>query len=120
MMNVQKNSRPAGTEATENAKPEKILREHYTTNLTKKQALFACTFVMVALIIVGFIFPTEKTELVPVEHKVRQGETLDSIALHYDDPNDDIVWQEYRAWVHEHNESGFIYPGDTVIVGVAK
>lgn len=54
-------------------------------------------------------------EYIPVEHKVRSGETLWSIAKEY--KPDDITMQEYMAWVYEQNgHGGNIYPGDVVIM----
>lgn len=57
-------------------------------------------------------------EYVPIEHHVRRGETLWSIAKQY--KPDDITMQEYMAWVYEQNgHSGDIYPGDVVIMAEA-
>jgi LysM repeat protein len=54
-------------------------------------------------------------EYVPIEHHVRRGETLWSIAKQY--KPDDITMQEYMAWVYEQNgHGGNIYPGDVVIM----
>jgi LysM repeat protein len=54
-------------------------------------------------------------EYVPIEHHVRRGETLWSIAQQY--KPDDITMQEYMAWVYEQNgHGGNIYPGDVVIM----
>ena len=54
-------------------------------------------------------------EYVPIEHHVRHGETLWSIAKQY--KPDDITMQEYMAWVYEQNgHDGNIYPGDVVIM----
>lgn len=113
----QKNSRPAGTGTTVNAKPEKILHKHYTTNPAKKQAIFASIFVGVALFIV--LMQTNKTpELTPIQHKVKSGETLWSISMQYKPC--EMTMDEYMSFVYKNNESALIFPGDTVIVGVAK
>jgi nucleoid-associated protein YgaU len=54
-------------------------------------------------------------EYVPIEHHVRRGETLWSIAKQY--KPDDITMDEYMAWVYEQNgHGGNIYPGDVVIM----
>lgn len=116
-MKKQKNSRPAGTGTAENAKPEKILHKHYTTNPAKKQAIFASIFVGVALFIV--LMQTNKTpELTPIQHKVKSGETLWSISMQYKPC--EMTMDEYMSFVYKNNESALIFPGDTVIVGVAK
>lgn len=118
MLKEQKNSRPAGTGTTENAKPEKILRKHYTTNRAKKQALFACLVCGIILTVSVFAFSCDKTELVPAEYKVTYGDTLWSIAEKY--KPDGVTMNEYMGFVYKHNKGGLIYPGDIVIVGVAK
>lgn len=117
-MREQKNSRPAGTGTAENAKPEKILRKHYTTNRAKKQVLFAGVACVIVLTISTLAFSCSKTELVPTEYKVTYGDTLWSIAEKY--KPDGMTMDEYMSFVYKHNKGGLIYPGDIVIVGVEK
>ena len=118
MLKEQKNSRPAGTGTAENAKPEKILRKHYTTNRAKNQALFAFLVCCIILMVSVLAFSCDKTGLVPARHKVTYGETLWSIAKQY--KPDEMTMDEYMSFVYKHNKGGIIYPGDIVIVGVTE
>lgn len=61
----------------------------------------------------------EVPELEPTFHRVSSGDTLWTIAKQY--KPDSMTMDEYMAWVYEHNDThGNIYPGDVVIMGVAK
>ena len=112
-MKEQKNSRSAGTETTANAKPRKILHRHYNTNQRKKQVIFATVLFVVFLTACS---PCKSVDLVPIQHKVRQGETLWSISAEY--KPDCMTMDEYMSFVYKNNKGGVIYPGDIVVVGV--
>ena len=59
-----------------------------------------------------------KTELVPTAHTVKSGECLWTIAEQY--RPEGITMDEYMSWVYEHNDSGVIYPGQNVVMGVVE
>ncbi len=115
-MKEQKNSRPAGTGTTANAKSTKTLQKHYNTTNHRMQAVFFAFVITLVIIMFFVIADAFKPKLVPTEHRVRQGECLWTIAQQY--KPDDIPMNTYMDWVYEHNDRGFIYPGDIVIVGV--
>lgn len=115
-MNEQKNSRPAGTGTTANAKSTKTLQNQYNTNIAKKQAFF-CGIICTLVIIMFFVWSKlSERELVPIEHHVREGECLWTIAHEY--KPEDMSMSKYMDWVYKHNDKGFIYPGDKIIMGV--
>lgn len=111
-MKVQKNSRPAGTGTTADAKSTKTLHKHYNTKFRRMQAVFLA-FIVTLVIIMLF---GSKRSLVPIKHVVREGECPWTIAMQY--KPDGISMMAYMDWYYEHNDGGLIYPGDIVIVGV--
>lgn len=115
-MKEQKNSRPAGTGTTANAKSTKTLHKYYSTSKSRMQAVFLAFICTLVIIMFFLIAAVPKNDLVPVAHKVREGECLWNIAQLY--KPDNVSMSQYMDWVYEHNDRGFIYPGDTVIMGV--
>ena len=119
MYNTKKESRPAGTETAILVK--EVFgnpRKDYITKFSTIQVVIAF-FSAIALVLLTAwaiidICSTNTAEFVPVEHKVKPGETLWNIAEEY--KPDDISMDRYMAWVYEHNDYDVIYPGDTVIM----
>lgn len=87
--------------------------KNYITSKTKKQVVSIIFLALILAVLTVWAVQTEP-ELVPIEHKVTSGETLTSIIYKY--KPDDFSFQKYREWVFDHNKSGMIYPGDTVIM----
>lgn len=119
MFDKKKSSRPAGTEtATKKCEIEKDSRTDYTTQFKKMQvvvAIFATILLTIITIITAIdVIAQENVELKPIEHKVTYGDTLWDIAKEY--KPDSMTMDRYMAWVYEHNDGGYIYPGDTVIM----
>lgn len=118
-MSIKKSSRPGTNRTT--ARDTRFLNGnlycHYNTAKKIFQVILAILTVSLLLwftvTVIKGIF--DVPEYVPIEHRVRRGETLWSIAKQY--KPDDITMQEYMAWVYEQNGySGDIYPGDVVIM----
>lgn len=119
MFDKKKSSRPAGTETTaKKCENEKDSHTDYTTQFKKMQvvvAIFATILLTIITIIAAIdVFAQENVELRPIEHKVTYGETLWTIADKY--KPDGVTKDRYMAWVYEHNDGGYIYPGDVVIM----
>lgn len=115
----KKSSRPAGTETTaKKCENEKDSHKDYTTRVKEMQVVVAIFAIIILVIITIFtaidVFAQGNVELRPVEHKVTYGDTLWDIAKEY--KPDNMTMDRYMAWVYEHNEGGYIYPGDTVIM----
>ena len=120
-MRKQKNSRPAGTGATVNAKPKKILHKKYNTTLRVFQVFFQflCLVVLLVFTIRTIIELCDTTELEPIQHKVSYGDTLWNLALEY--KPESMTMNEYMSWVYEYNDmNDTIFPGDVIIMGVEK
>lgn len=96
----------------------KNLHQDYNTRNKKCQAIFFVAVFLIlsavtALSVVGAI-KRDNYELVPLEYKVKSGDTLWSIAQEH--KPGDVLMQDYMAFVYEHNDNKMIYPGDTVII----
>ena len=123
MDTVKKKSGSLGANKTtaKSVNHDERLHKYSTTFKTILQVVIAILTVSLLLgltvTVIKGIF--DVPEYVPIEHHVRRGETLWSIAKQY--KPDDITMQDYMAWVYEQNgHDGNIYPGDVVIMGVAK
>ena len=93
------------------------LHKYSTTFKNVLQVVIAILTVSLLLLLTVTVIKgiCDAPEYVPIEHHVRCGETLWSIAKQY--KPDDITMQEYMAWVYEQNgHDGNIYPGDVVIM----
>ncbi len=114
-MMQQKNSRPAATGTTaKNAESNCSNNQHphYNTNIAKKQAVLAFIVCSITLIAINILYTQPKSTVSAGVHKVRNGETLWSIARDY--KPEGLSFEEHWNWVCQHNESALIYPGDTV------
>ena len=119
MFDKKKSSRPADTESTaKKCENKKDSHANYTTQFKKMQvvvAIFATILLTIITIITAIdVFAQENIELRPIEHKVTYGDTLWTIAKQY--KPDGMTMDRYMAWVYEHNDGGYIYPGDVVIM----
>ena len=115
MYNTKKESRPAATESAILVK--EVFgnpRKDYSIRFGTKQVIFTILFFVLLATTVLMVADTSTATFVPVEHKVTYGDTLWSIAKEY--KPDDMTMDAYMSWVYEHNESGMIHPGDTVIM----
>ena len=115
----KKSSRPAGTESTaKKCENEKDSHTDYTTQFKKMQvvvAIFATLLLIIITTITAIdVFAQENVEFRPIEHRVTYGDTLWDIAKEY--KPDSMTMDRYMAWVYEHNDGGYIYPGDVVIM----
>lgn len=116
-LSVKKSSRPGTNRTT--AKGTNFLNgnlhSYYTTIQKVLQVVFA---IFITSMLLWFTVSVIKDifdvpEYIPIQHKVKAGETLWSIAEVY--KPDDITMQDYMAWVYEKNaHCGDIYPGDVV------
>ena len=120
MDTVKKKSSRPGTNRT-TARDTRFLNGnlccHYNTAKKILQVVIAILTVSLMLWFMVTVIKgiCDVPEYIPVEHKVRSGETLWSIAKEY--KPDDITMQEYISWVYEQNgHGGDIYPGDVVIM----
>ena len=121
MNEKRKSGYPATTEITakdkDNRQPSCLYK--FNTKLIKMQGVFNTILIVSLLVIVTMLYvESDQREYIPIEHTVSSGETLTTIAYKY--KPDDVVLQDYMAWVYEHNESGIIYPGDKVIMAEVK
>lgn len=119
MDTVKKKSGSLGANKTTAKSVNHDVRLHkYST--TFKNILQVILAILTVSLLLGLMVTVIKgifdvPEYVPIEHHVRRGETLWSIAKQY--KPDDITMQEYMAWVYEQNgHDGNIYPGDVVIM----
>lgn len=120
----KKCSRPGGSETTAvNAvmtESHHKTQKHYTTKVMKMQVFFfglsVGLLLSASVLLLSDVF--KKPEFVPIEHRVREGEVLESIAMMY--KPEDVNKGYYMDWVYAHNASADIYPGDVVIMGEVK
>ena len=116
MVNKKENRHPAATEMTVVEEVFNLRRENprknYNTNINKKQVLITMFFTLLVLLFTLKVISDASITFTPVEHTVRNGDTLWSIAKQY--KPDDMTMDEYMAWVYDHNDSGMIYAGDVV------
>ena len=119
--NKKENRHPAATEMTVveevfgvNKKPH----NDFSTKFSIMQVLIAILSTLVLILFTVWVavdaWRTSSAKYIPIEHKVRSGETLWNIAEEY--KPDDVSMDRYMAWVYEHNDCGTIYPGDIVIM----
>lgn len=128
MQVLKESSRPAGTGTA--AKSGNVKDTFYRVNYNTKRIILQvlipafCLGMVSAAAIYEFssaladkLF-AEKYVYAEVEHVVKKGDTLWSIAERY--KPEGVAMQEYMAWVYERNDGGTIYPGDVVVMGVAE
>jgi hypothetical protein len=119
MDTVKKKSGSLGANKTtaKSVNHDERLHKYSTTFKNILQVVIAILTVSLLLLLMVTVIKgiCDVPEFVPIEHHVRHGETLWSIAKQY--KPDDITMQEYMAWVYEQNgHGGNIYPGDVVIM----
>ena len=119
MDTVKKKSGSLGANKTtaKSVNHDERLHKYFNTIKTILQVILAILTVSLLLWLTVTVIKEicDVPEFVPIEHHVRRGETLWSIAQQY--KPDDITMQEYMAWVYEQNgHGGNIYPGDVVIM----
>lgn len=111
----KENSRPAGTGTTaKKCEIDKASHKDYTTKIKEMQVVIAIFAIIVLFFISVLTYLDTRYEFVPVDHKVTYGETLWTIAKDYKPEN--MSMGEYMGWVYEHNDGGYIYPGDVVVM----
>jgi LysM repeat protein len=116
MYKAKKESRSAGTETAIMIREVfgTSSKKNYSTRFGKKQVVFTILFFIVLASTLLIVVDSDTETFVPVEHKVTYGDTLWGIASEY--KPEDMTMDEYMSWVYEHNDSGMIHPGDTVIM----
>ena len=116
-MNNNKKSRTAGTVTAERAAKKRHthkLHINYNTLFEILQVVGFIFFTVLLIVVIAKYATAPKPQYEAFEHRVSSGETLWSIAERY--KPDGVTMQDYMGWVYAHNEGGFIYPGDVVIM----
>ena len=116
-MNTNKKSRTAGTVTAERAAKKRYahkLHINYSILFEILQVSGAVILTILFLIFVAIHATAPNPQYIPFEYRVSYGETLWGIAERY--KPDNVTMQDYMGWVYAHNDGGFIYPGDVVIM----
>ncbi len=92
---------------------------HYNSLVVKSVYAFFTIICAVLLLyltacVILDVIITSQTTFEPFECRVRQGDTLWSLAKRYQP--DGISFSQYWDWVCSHNENADIYPGDIILM----